>query len=507
MVDLRALLSLYDKTGIEDFARGLRRAGVEILASGGTSQRLSQANIEHVSTDALTGFTEMLSGRVKTLHPKIHAGILADRSNPDHLKDLVEHDVTPIDLVVVNLYPFESDPGIELIDVGGPTMIRAAAKNCKFVAAVVDPSDYSTVLAEITKNGEVSQETRLWLARKAFTVTAQYDDAISAWFDSQLQEKELESKSLFPKEISLKLSKVGDLRYGENPHQSGALYSDGSSIWDKAEWIGGISPSYLNVFDADAAWRLLWDLESENSCVIVKHANPCGVAVATSIEGAYTEAFECDPLSAFGGIVAISGEVGESLAEIISQRPKADLIVAEAFDPLAVEILNAKRKSTRLLKLDRPMPAKTQLRSLVDAYLVQGPDDIDESSTWKLVSGDLPEQECMRDLVLAWRVCARTSSNAIVIANEQRAIGIGAGQQNRVDSARIAVSKAGEGARGASAASDAFFPFPDGLETLAAAGVRAVVAPSGSIKDKEIIEAAESLGMIFFHTGRRHFRH
>ncbi|NNN10445.1 MAG: hypothetical protein HKL83_01115 [Acidimicrobiaceae bacterium] len=303
------------------------------------------------------------------------------------------------------------------------------------------------------------------------------------------------------------MSKVGDLRYGENPHQSGALYSDGTSIWDKAEWIGGISPSYLNVFDADAAWRLLWDLEAENSCVIVKHANPCGVAVASTMEEAYTRAFECDPLSAFGGIVAIAGEVGESLAEIISQKPKADLIVAEAFDPLAVEILNTKRKSTRLLKLARAKPAKTQLRSLVDAYLVQGPDGIDDSSTWTLVSGDLPDQECMRDLVLAWKVCARTSSNAIVIANGQRAIGIGAGQQNRVDSARIAVSKAGDGARGASAASDAFFPFPDGLETLAAAGVRAVVAPSGSIKDKEIIEAAERLGMIFFHTGQRHFRH
>ncbi|NNN13196.1 MAG: bifunctional phosphoribosylaminoimidazolecarboxamide formyltransferase/IMP cyclohydrolase [Acidimicrobiaceae bacterium] len=504
---MRALLSLYDKTGLEDFARGLRQAGVELLASGGTSQRLSQANIDHISTDVLTGFTEMLSGRVKTLHPKIHAGILADRSNPDHLKDLVEHDVTPIDLVVVNLYPFNSKPGIELIDVGGPTMIRAAAKNFNFVAAVVDPSDYSLVLGEITETGEVSSKTRRWLAHKAFTVTAQYDRAISTWFESQLEDKEPEVVAPFSNQISVNLSKVTDLRYGENPHQMGALYSDGSSIWDRAEWIGGISPSYLNVFDADAAWRLLWDLESDHCCVIVKHANPCGVATASTIEEAYVQAFDCDPLSAFGGVVAISGEVSASLAELIAQKPKADLVVAEAFDPEAVAILTSKRKNTRLLRLDRSRPSGLQLRSLSDAYLAQGPDAIDDASSWELVAGDFPEKNCMGDLVLAWKVCARTSSNAIVIANDQRAIGVGAGQQNRVDSARIAVAKAGAGAVGASAASDAFFPFPDGLETLAASGVQAVVAPSGSIKDKEIIEAAKSLGITLFHTGRRHFRH
>ncbi len=507
MVNLRALLSLYDKTGLEDFARGLRQAGVELLASGGTSERLSQANIDHVSTDVLTGFTEMLSGRVKTLHPKIHAGILADRSNPDHLKDLDEHDVMPIDLVVVNLYPFTSKPGIELIDVGGPTMIRAAAKNFNFVAAVVDPNDYSLVLGEITETGEVSSATRGWLAHKAFSVTAQYDRAIAAWFESQLEDMGPEDVAPFPNQISVNLSKVTDLRYGENPHQMGALYSDGLSIWDRAEWIGGISPSYLNVFDADAAWRLLWDLESDHCCVIVKHANPCGVATASTLEEAYIRAFDCDPLSAFGGIVAISGEVSASLAELIAQKPKADLIVAEAFDPQAIAILTSKRKNTRLLRLDRSRVAGLQLRALSDAYLAQDSDLIDEASSWELVAGDFPEKNCMSDLVLAWKVCARTSSNAIVIVNDQRAIGVGAGQQNRVDSARIAVTKAGTSAVGAAAASDAFFPFPDGLEALAASGVRAVVAPSGSIKDKEIIEAAHRLGITLFHTGRRHFRH
>ncbi|NNN15162.1 MAG: bifunctional phosphoribosylaminoimidazolecarboxamide formyltransferase/IMP cyclohydrolase [Acidimicrobiaceae bacterium] len=502
MVFLRALISLYDKAGLVEFASGLVELGVEILSSGGTSAKLAEAGIPHVSTDELTGFTEMLSGRVKTLHPAIHAGILADRSKPEHLADLADAEIGQIDIVVVNLYPFTSDPSVELIDVGGPTMIRAAAKNHFSVASVVDPLDYPLVLDEIRDFGEVRASTRRSLAYKAFRVVSDYDSAIASWLATE------EPVPGYPIRLNVGLNKIRDLRYGENPHQSGALYSAGASVWSGAEWISGLQPSYLNIFDADAAWRLLWDLpKGRPACVIVKHANPCGVAIADTVVDAYQAAFDCDPISAFGGIVALSHTVDLALATTIAGRPKADVIVAPGFDQDAVDLLASKRKNTRLLRLGMTSAPELQIRSLTDAYLVQSQDQIDSPDSWQLVAGEKADQGMMDDLVMAWTTCARTTSNSIVIVKSNRAVGVGAGQQNRVDSAKIAASKAAALAMGAAAASDAFFPFPDGLETLSQAGVRAVVAPSGSIRDQEIIEVAEALGITLYFTTSRHFRH
>lgn len=498
---MRALLSVYDKSGLEDIAKGLRSLGVELLASGGTSAVLSSAGIEHQKVEDLTGFAEMFDGRVKTLHPKIHGAILADRSKASHLGDLDALGVEAIDMVVSNLYPFSSAPSIELIDIGGPAMVRGAAKNHQFVTILVDPADYDRVLGEISEHGETTIETRKWLAAKAFGHTSSYDAAVASWLEDS-DESPLEDR------IELSLRRVSALRYGENPHQVGGLYTNqGGSIWNEARWLGGPEPSYLNVFDADAAWRLAHEVSDAPSVAIIKHANPCGVATAADIATAYQRAFDCDAISAFGGIVAFNRPIDEELASQILARPKADVIIAPSYEDGVIEMLNGKRKNLRLLQLGVPGVPNITVRSVGDAFLVQDPDVVEDVSDLRSVTPRPLSDEELADLDLAWKVCARSSSNAITVVNALQAVGIGCGQQNRVDSARLAVTKAGDRAKGAVAASDAFFPFSDGLETLAMAGVVAVIAPSGSIRDSEIASRAEELGISYLFASNRHFRH
>ncbi|MGH9029995.1 MAG: bifunctional phosphoribosylaminoimidazolecarboxamide formyltransferase/IMP cyclohydrolase [Acidimicrobiales bacterium] len=511
---MRALLSVYDKTGLVELASGLADLGWELVASGGTSEALDEAGIAHSKVPELTGIPEMLGGRVKTLHPAVHGGILADRSKPEHLADLEAQGIVPIDLVVCNLYPFGSDPSVEMIDVGGPTMVRAAAKNHEHVGIVVDPADYDAVLDELRESGQLSTRTRRQLGRAAFAHTAAYDAAIVGWFDTFPEEEGLQ----LPPTLHLALERAGELRYGENPHQHGARYRvhGRPTWWDDVVQHGGTQLSYLNLFDADAAWRLVHELagSSETAAVIVKHANPCGAAVATELSEAYRLALECDPMSAFGGVVALGGSCTEAVASAVAEGPQADVVIAGSWEPRAVEILTARRKSTRLLEAQMGgvvragAGAHLELRSLGGGYLVQDPDKLTSGrSDWQVATKAVPDDRQWRDLELAWRVCARTSSNAVVVATRGQAVGVGAGQQSRVEAAQIAVDKSGERARGASAASDAFFPFRDGLDVLAHAGVMCVIQPGGSVKDADIVAAADEHGMAMVLTGERHFRH
>ena len=521
---MKALLSVYDKTGIEEFARGLSALGWELISSGGTSATLTAAGIDHTEVADLTGAPEMLGGRVKTLHPVIHGGILADRSKPDHLDALDRLGIGLIDLVVCNLYPFTSDPSIELIDVGGPTMVRAAAKNHDHVAVVVDPVDYGPVLEELRADGAISIETRRRLARQAFAHTAGYDAAIVEWLDERAYNElagdagagasEFDAAALLPESIHLTLERAGGLRYGENPHQHGARYrvAGQHSWWDDVVQYGGKELSYLNVFDADAAWRLVHELAdgpTGQAVAIIKHANPCGAALDADLVTAYRQALACDEQSAFGGIVAIGGRVTVAVAEAIAAGPQADVIIAPAYDEEALAQLSSKRKATRLLSAPAPEALVRQYRFLGAAVLVQEPDRfLVEPSTWEVTTAREPTPSEWRDLAMAWKVCARTTSNAIAIVTGSQAVGVGAGQQSRVVAAEIAVGKAGERARGGAAASDAFFPFPDGLLVLADAGVRAVVQPGGSIRDAEVVAAADEAGIAMVTAGgERHFRH
>ncbi|HEY5110581.1 MAG TPA: bifunctional phosphoribosylaminoimidazolecarboxamide formyltransferase/IMP cyclohydrolase [Acidimicrobiales bacterium] len=520
---MKALLSVYDKTGIEDLARGLSALGWELISSGGTSAALTAAGIDHVEVAELTGAPEMLGGRVKTLHPVIHGGILADRSKPDHLDALDKLGIGLIDLVVCNLYPFSSDPSIELIDVGGPTMVRAAAKNHDHVAVVVDPVDYPGVLEELRTSGSISLDTRRRLARQAFAHTAGYDAAIVAWLDEREQESRAERgtgtsdlavATLLPDTIHLTLERAGSLRYGENPHQHGARYrvAGHASWWDDVVQYGGKELSYLNVFDADAAWRLVHELPSgltERAVAIIKHANPCGAALHADLVRAYELALECDPQSAFGGIVAIGGPVTVAVAEAIAAGPQADVIIAPSYDEEALAQLSSKRKATRLLSAPAPEALVRQYRFLGASVLVQEADRfLVDPSTWAVATKRQPTEAEWQDLRIAWKVCARTTSNAIAIVTAGQAVGVGAGQQSRVVAAQIAVQKAEERARGGAAASDAFFPFPDGMQVLADAGVAAVVQPGGSIRDDEVIAAADAAGIAMVMAGgERHFRH
>ncbi len=521
---MKALLSVYDKTGIEEFARGLSALGWELVSSGGTSAALSAAGIDHIEVADLTGAPEMLGGRVKTLHPVIHGGILADRSKPDHLDALDRLGIGLIDLVVCNLYPFSSDPSIELIDVGGPTMVRAAAKNHDHVAVVVDPAEYGPVLEELRANGSISLETRRSLARQAFAHTAGYDAAIVEWLDEREHAAlaagdgsgltDLEVATLLPESIHLTLERAGSLRYGENPHQHGARYRvvGQRSWWDEVVQYGGKELSYLNVFDADAAWRLVHELApgpTEQAVAIIKHANPCGAAIDPDLVRAYERALECDPPSAFGGIVAIGGRVTVDVAAAIAAGPQADVIIAPAYDDEALSQLSSKRKPTRLLSAPGPEPLVRQYRFLGSSVLVQDADRfLVDPSDWEVATRLQPTEAQWRDLRVAWKVCARTTSNAIAIVTDAQAVGVGAGQQSRVVAAEIAVTKAGGRARGGAAASDAFFPFADGLLVLAEAGVSAVVQPGGSIRDSEVIGAADEAGIAMVMAGgERHFRH
>jgi phosphoribosylaminoimidazolecarboxamide formyltransferase/IMP cyclohydrolase len=451
----------------------------------------------------VSGAPEILGHRVVTLHPKIHGGILADRDKPEHLHDLEAHDITAIDLVVVNLYPFSSDPGIELIDIGGPAMVRAAAKNHAHVG-VVNPLDYTVVLDELTANGTLSADTRRRLARDAFAHTAAYDAAIVTWFDDTETDPEI-----LPPTIHLALEKAQTLRYGENPHQVGARYRrvGARSWWDDATQHGGKELSYLNLYDTEAAWRLVHALGSDGPAVtIIKHANPCGVAIHDDVTEAYRRAHECDPTSAFGGIVAINRTVPVALAEALAPV-FTEVVVAPGYEPQALEVLTRK-KNLRVLEAPAPGDERFSLRTIDGGLLVQQPDRfVSTPATWQVVSAANPTDDQWADAVLAWRVAANVTSNTIVLTNDGQAVGIGAGQQNRVDAARIAAEKAAGRAKGGAAASDAFFPFRDGLDACVAAGVSIVIEPGGSVRDDEVIAAADEHGIAMVFTGERHFKH
>ena len=505
-VPKRALLSVHDKTGIADLARGLVEAGWELVSSGGPASVLADEGVPVVEVGEVTGAPEILGGRVKTLHPAIHGGILADRSDPGHLASLEARGIVPIDLVVGNLYPFTSDPGIELIDIGGPTMVRAAAKNHAHVGVVVDPADYRTVLAELRAVGSLSDATRRRLARSAFAHTAAYDAAIVAWFDEDPSSDH--ANALLKPSLHLALDRVHDLRYGENPHQAGARYraAGSSGWWDTAVVHGGKAMSYLNLFDTEAAWRLVHRLGDEPCAVVVKHANPCGAAVGSDIADAYLSAHRCDPVSAFGGVVAVNRPVTLAMAEALSEV-FTEVVVAPAYEPDALALLG-ERKNLRVLEAGPPGWPELDVRGIDGGLLVQTADDlVAEPSVWRVVTEREPTGSEWADLEFAWRVVARVNSNAIVLVKNRCAVGIGAGQQNRRDAGRIAAEKAAGRAIDGACASDAFFPFRDGLDAVADAGVTAVVQPGGSLRDGEVVAAADAHGMAMVFTDERHFRH
>jgi phosphoribosylaminoimidazolecarboxamide formyltransferase / IMP cyclohydrolase len=500
-----ALLSVYDKSGIVDFARSLHGLGWNLVSSGGTARAIAEAGIDVTDVAELTGLPAILGHRVVTLHPKIHGGILADPTDAEHLADMEHHGIDPIDLVVVNLYPFSSDPGIELIDIGGPAMVRAAAKNHAHVGVVVDPADYEPVLEALRADGSLGDALRRRLARTAFAHTASYDAAIVTWFDETTPSDD--AATSLPPSIHLALELAQPLRYGENPHQHGARYrqAGATSWWDSMTQHGGKELSYLNVFDTEAAWRLVHRFE-DPACVIVKHANPCGVAVAADVTEAYVRANACDPVSAFGGIVAtnrtVTAEMATALGDVFTE-----VVVAPGFAPDALEILAAK-KNLRVMSANPASALPYDVRPVDGGLLVQQPDTVAaRSDDWRVVTTVQPNDEQWADLEFAWQVCAAVSSNAIVYAKDLQAFGIGAGQQNRLDSARIAADRSAGRAAGGACASDAFFPFRDGLDAAAAAGIACVIQPGGSVRDDEVIAAADEHGIAMVFTGQRHFRH
>ncbi|MGH9301484.1 MAG: bifunctional phosphoribosylaminoimidazolecarboxamide formyltransferase/IMP cyclohydrolase [Acidimicrobiales bacterium] len=512
---MRALLSTYDKTGLVDLARGLTKLGWELISSGGTSADLAKAGIAHIEVEAVTGSPEMFDGRVKTLHPAIHGGILADRSKPAHVADMAANSIVGIDLVVCNLYPFRSDPSIEMIDIGGPAMVRAAAKNHAHVGVVVDPGDYGVVLGELEAGGALSDETRRRLARAAFAHTAAYDAAITTWFDRHQAGQGAgvglrTGEELLAPSLHLALERVQDLRYGENPHQSGARYRPvgTTAMWDKVIQHGGLALSYLNLYDADAAWELVHDLGDGPAVAIIKHANPCGVALADNLAAAYQRAYQGDERSAFGGIVALNREVDTVTAEAMVKAAQADLVIAPGYHHGVVETLRARRKNTRILEAPMPEPEPLQLRQIHGGFLVQDAHHFGaRRSQWTVVTKVAPTEPQWRDAELAWRVCGHTKSNAIVLVKDGQAVGIGAGQQNRVESGEIAAKKAAGRAHGGACASDAFYPFADGIEAAADAGVAVIVQPGGSVRDADTIAAADARGVAMVFTGERHFLH
>lgn len=492
----RALISVYDKSKIVDFARALHELGWEIVSSGGTARVLGEATIPVIDVAEITGFPAILGHRVVTLHPAIHGALLADPDLPDHRDDLARHKIVPISLAVIDLYPFAENPSIELIDVGGPAMIRAAAKNHAHVGVVIDASQYDTVIAELRTHGTLMSDTKRQLAHDAFRYTSIYDAKIARWFaedSNDIPVLDLEAKVV--------------LRYGENPHQSGALYQlvGQRGWWRTARQLGGKELSYLNVLDADAAWRLV-HCTDEPAAAVIKHANPCGFAVASSILEAYTLAHACDPVSAFGGIIALNREVSLEVANEIT-KTFTEVIIAPGFSPEACEVLSTK-KNLRFLQADPPTDDEFHVRSVNGGLLVQQRDRVDDvPDAWRVVTNRAPSPSELLDCIVAWKVCAAVMSNAIVLARARQAVGIGGGQQNRADAARIAISRAGDRSVGAAAASDAFFPFADGLELLAASGVRAIIQPGGSVRDEEVIAAANAHDIAMLFTGTRHFRH
>ena len=513
----RALISVYDKTNLIELARGLHDAGVEIVSTGSTAKTIADKGIPVTPVEFVTGFPEILDGRVKTLHPRIHGGLLADSRNPAHLKALQTHDIAPFDLLVVNLYPFSEtvasgageDECVEQIDIGGPAMVRAAAKNHATVAVVVDPLGYDGVLAAVRTGGFTLAE-RKKLAALAFRHTAEYDVAVATWMGETLAPEEDGVPGL-PQWVGSTWKRSAVLRYGENPHQQAALYRNdiGWPGLAQAEQLHGKEMSYNNYTDADAAWRAAFD--HEDICVaIIKHANPCGIAVSSvSVADAHRKAHECDPLSAFGGVIAanttVSVEMAETVADIFTE-----VIVAPAYEPGAVEVL-ARKKNIRVLVAAEPQPGGTEFRQVSGGLLVQQRDEFpapgDDPLNWTLATGEPADPATLADLKFAWRACRAVKSNAIVVAANGATVGVGMGQVNRVDAARLAVQRAGERVRGAVAASDAFFPFPDGLQVLTEAGVKAIVHPGGSVRDAEVTAAAAAAGITLYLTGARHFAH
>ncbi|BBA99639.1 putative bifunctional purine biosynthesis protein [Actinacidiphila reveromycinica] len=508
----RALISVYDKTGLEELARGLHAAGVELVSTGSTAGRIAAAGVPVTKVEELTGFPECLDGRVKTLHPRVHAGILADLRLEDHRRQLDELDVKPFELVVVNLYPFREtvasgaspDECVEQIDIGGPSMVRAAAKNHPSVAVVTSPARYSDVLAAVGDGG-FDLATRKQLAAEAFQHTAAYDVAVASWFlDGYSADEE------FPAFTGATYTRLDTLRYGENPHQGAAIYTDGSGTGlAGAEQLHGKEMSYNNYVDTEAARRAAHD--HDGACVaIIKHANPCGIAVGADVAEAHRKAHACDPVSAYGGVIAVNRPVSVAMAEQVAEI-FTEVIVAPAYDEGAVEVL-ARKKNIRVLRCADAPAAATEYRPIEGGVLVQAKDRLqaegDDPSTWTLATGEPLAEAELADLAFAWRSCRAVKSNAILLAKDGATVGVGMGQVNRVDSARLAVERAGaERAAGSYAASDAFFPFPDGLEVLTAAGVRAVVQPGGSIRDEAVVEAAAKAGVTMYLTGTRHFFH
>ena len=514
----RALISVYDKSGLIPFARGLHEAGVAIVSTGSTAKAIAEKGIPVTPVEFVTGFPEVLDGRVKTLHPMIHAGLLADTRNPEHLAALERLKVEPFDLLVANLYPFsetvdsgaEIDECVEQIDIGGPSMVRAAAKNHASVAVVVEPLGYDGVLAAV-RGGGFTLEERKKLAALAFRHTAEYDLAVAGWMGTVLAPEEGDAPGFLPPWFGRVWRRTSLLRYGENPHQRAALYSDdvGWPGLAQAQQLHGKEMSYNNFTDADAAWRAAFD--HEQICVaIIKHANPCGIAISPeSVADAHRKAHACDPLSAFGGVIATNTEVTCAMAEQVAEI-FTEVIVAPAYQEGAVAIL-ARKKNIRVLLAAEPAIGGVELRQISGGLLLQQRDGLDapgdDPAHWTLAAGPAADAATLADLRFAWRSCRAVKSNAIVIAADGATVGVGMGQVNRVDAARLAVERGGARVTGAVAASDAFFPFPDGLEVLTAAGVTAVVHPGGSVRDEEVTAAAAAAGITLYLTGERHFAH
>ena len=557
----RALVSVYDKAGLAELAKALHEAGTEIVSTGSTARTIEQAGIPVTKVEELTGFPECLDGRVKTLHPRVHAGLLADTMNPDHNQQLMDLGIAPFQLLVSNLYPFEQTVAsgaddseiIEQIDIGGPAMVRAAAKNHGSVAVVTSPAQYGDLLTAIADNG-FTLEQRRRLAAQAYAHTAAYDAAVSSWFAASYAPDEVARETGWPDLIAQVWTRADALRYGENPHQKAAMYksrstshaggsggsssgagtvrrttaADSDSVTDSgiasAEVLHGKAMSYNNYVDADSARRAAYDF-AEPCVAIIKHSNPCGIAIGTNIAAAHAKALACDPVSAYGGVVAANSAVTDAMAEQIIDG-FAEVVIAPDFDPTAIEILAGKWKNIRLLRCapppwaasgrvegsrDRSGSPDFEFRPVTGGMLAQTWDRVDQPGddpvNWELKAGEPADAATLADLAFAWRACRAVKSNAILLAADGASVGVGMGQVNRVDSARLAVARAGNRAAGSVAASDAYFPFPDGFEILAEAGVAAVAEPGGSIRDELVIEAARAAGVTLYFTGVRHFYH
>nr|WSX54552.1 bifunctional phosphoribosylaminoimidazolecarboxamide formyltransferase/IMP cyclohydrolase [Streptomyces sp. NBC_00974] len=511
----RALVSVYDKTGLEELARGLHEAGVALVSTGSTAAKIAAAGVPVTKVEELTGFPECLDGRVKTLHPRVHAGILADLRLEDHRNQLAELGVEPFDLVVVNLYPFletvqsgaTPDECVEQIDIGGPSMVRAAAKNHPSVAVVTSPQRYADVLTA-AQGGGFDLTARKRLAAEAFQHTAAYDVAVASWFTNVYAP---EPEAVLPEFLAGAWERKAGLRYGENPHQAAALYTDGQpGGLANAEQLHGKEMSFNNYVDTEAARRAAYD-HAEPCVAIIKHANPCGIAVDTKdVAAAHRKAHACDPLSAFGGVIAVNRPVTVELAEQVAEI-FTEVIAAPDYEAGAVEIL-AKKKNIRVLKVAGTPHQPGDLKPISGGALLQHSDvfqaEGDDPANWTLATGEALSAADLADLAFAWKACRAVKSNAILLAKDGASVGVGMGQVNRVDSAKLAVERAGaERAQGSYAASDAFFPFPDGLEILTAAGIKAVVQPGGSVRDEQVIEAAKAAGVTMYFTGTRHFFH